>query len=199
MENLETLDAFARAVDHMQAIFRITPTAVACDLHPGYLSTRWAHATAGERPVIAVQHHHAHIAAVMAEHGLDGSTPVIGFAFDGTGYGRDGAIWGGELLVADYHDFIRVAHLAYVPLPGGDAAVKRPYRIALAHLHAAGVPWAAGLPPVDAATEVERGVLMRQLETGFNTVPTSSMGRLFDAVAALAGVRQTVTYEGQAA
>jgi hydrogenase maturation protein HypF len=199
MENLETLDAFAGAVDHMQAIFRITPECIACDLHPGYLSTRWAHEQAGGRPVIAVQHHHAHIAAVMAEHGLDGTEPVIGFAFDGTGYGTDGAIWGGEVLIADYGRFARAAHLAYVPLPGGDAAIKRPYRTALAHLQAAGVPWSEGLPPVAAATEVERNVILRQLETGLNAIPTSSVGRLFDAVASLAGVRQRVTYEGQAA
>lgn len=199
MENLETLDACARAAAHLQALFRLEPEIVACDMHPGYLSTRWAHEQADGRPVVAVQHHHAHIAAVMAEHGLDGCTPVIGVAFDGTGYGLDGAIWGGEVLVADYARFDRVAHLAYVPLPGGDASVKRPYRTALAHLHAAGVPWDDDLASVAAAPDVERGVLRRQLATGFNAVPTSSMGRLFDAVAALVGVRQTVTYEGQAA
>lgn len=199
MQNLETLDAFARALDHMQTIFHIAPETVACDLHPGYLSTRWAEEHAGERRLIKVQHHHAHIAAVMAEHRLDGRRPVIGFSFDGTGYGTDGAIWGGEVLIADYQRFERAAHLRYFPLPGGDAAIRRPYRTALAALWAAGIEWDKRLPPVAVSTATELGVLRRQLETGFNTVPTSSMGRLFDAVAALAGVRQVATYEAQAA
>jgi len=199
MENLETLQAFERAAAHFQALFRVEPDIIACDMHPAYLSTRWADEHAAGRAVIQVQHHHAHVAALMAEHGLDGREPVIGFSFDGTGYGTDGAIWGGEVLLADYRRFTRAAHLKYVPLPGGDAAIKRPYRAALAHLWAAGVDWDERLSPVAACPPVERGVLRRQLETGFNAVPTSSMGRLFDAVASLAGVRQTVTYEAQAA
>ncbi|RME45286.1 MAG: carbamoyltransferase HypF, partial [Caldilineae bacterium] len=199
MENLETLQAFERAAAHFQAIFRVEPDVIACDMHPRYLSTRWAEEHAAGRAVVRVQHHHAHVAALMAEHGLDGEEPVIGFSFDGTGYGTDGAIWGGEVLLADYRRFTRAAHLKYVPLPGGDAAIKRPYRVALAHLWAAGVDWDERLSPVAACPPVERGVLRRQLETGFNTVPTSSMGRLFDAVASLAGVRQTITYEAQAA
>jgi len=209
MENLETLRAFERSVAHFQSIFRIEPEIVACDMHPGYLSSKWTRGEVGPggrgSPVqspnskVEVQHHHAHIAAVMAEHGLDGRRPVIGFAFDGTGYGPDGAIWGGELLLADYKSFTRLAHLKYVPLPGGDAAIRRPYRVALAHLWAANVPWDEKLPPVAACPPTERGVIRRQLERGLNTVPTSSMGRLFDAVAALAGVRQEITYEAQAA
>ncbi len=199
MENLETLETFGHAVEHMQRLFRIEPELIACDLHPAYLSTRWAHEHANKRPVVPIQHHHAHIAAVMAEHGLDGAQAVIGFAFDGTGYGSDGAIWGGEALIADYRGFERAGHLVYVPLPGGDGAIKRPYRTALAHLHAAGVAWDERLPPVAACPEIERNVILRQLETGLNAPLTSSMGRLFDAVAALAGIRQTVTYEGQAA
>ncbi len=199
MQNLETMQAFEHTLAHMQTIFRVTPTCLACDRHPGYLSTRWAEEHAQGRPLIRVQHHHAHIAAVLAEHGLDGQTPVIGFSFDGTGYGDDGAIWGGEVLVADYKGYHRAAHLKYTPLPGGDAAVKRPYRLALAQLWAAGVAWDETLPPVAACPPVERKVLAQQLTTGFQCVPTSSMGRLFDAVAALLGVRQTITYEGQAA
>ena len=199
MQNLETLHAFEHAVGHFQEIFRVEPEIIACDQHPGYLSTQWAKDHADGRPVVTVQHHHAHLAALMAEHGLDGSEPVIGFSFDGTGHGSDGAIWGGEVLLADYGGFERLAHLNYVPLPGGDVAVKRPYRTAMAHLWAAGIDWYEGLPPVAACSEVERGILRRQLESGLNSVPTSSMGRLFDAVAALIGVRQTVTYEAQGA
>jgi hydrogenase maturation protein HypF len=198
MENLETEQAFERALDHLSGLFRITPEVVVADLHPGYLATQWAERRYGSA-VIKVQHHHAHIASVMAENGVAPGERVIGFSFDGTGYGVDGAIWGGEVLVADYAGFERAAHLAYVPLPGGDAAVKHPARTALAYLWAAGLPWDPALAPVAALSDVERGVLKRQLETGFQTVPCSSFGRLFDAVAALAGVRQSVSYEAQAA
>ncbi|NJN19234.1 MAG: carbamoyltransferase HypF [Oscillochloris sp.] len=199
MANLETLEAMERAVTHFATIFRTTPELLACDTHPGYLSAQWAARHAAGRPLVAVQHHHAHIAALMAEHGLPVDARVIGLSFDGTGYGDDGAIWGGELLLAGYISAERLGHLAYVPLPGGDSSVKRPYRIALAHLHAAGIPWDSDLPPVIACAPVERKVLARQLESGFTCVPTSSMGRLFDAVAALLGVRQVVSYEAQAA
>ena len=197
MENLETLDAFARAVEHFQDLFRIEPQLIAADLHPGYLSTRWAAREANGRPVIEVQHHHAHIASVMADNGL--TEPVIGFSFDGTGYGTDGTVWGGEILVADYGTFNRVAHLAPVPLPGGDAAVLRPWRMALSHLWAAGIPWVPDLPPVAVTEPTERAVVRTQLERGLNSVDTSSMGRLFDAIASLSGVRHRVTYEAQAA
>lgn len=206
MENLETMAAFDQAVTHFEHIFRVEPELIACDLHPGYLSTRWAEEQQGGRgelsrpyPLIYVQHHHAHIAAVMAEHRLDGAEPVIGFSFDGTGYGSDGAIWGGEVFIADYCTFERVAHLKYTPLAGGDVAVKRPYRLALAQLWAAGVDWDERLPCVAACPVAEQRVLKHQLESGFNAVPTSSFGRLFDAVASLVGVRQVVSYEAQAA
>ncbi|MBW7882327.1 MAG: carbamoyltransferase HypF [Caldilineaceae bacterium] len=199
MENLETLDAFGRAVVHFQQLFRIQPELLVCDMHPAYLSSRWAREQANGRQLVTVQHHHAHIAALLAEHRLPPDEPVIGFSFDGTGYGDDGAIWGGEVLIADCRQYNRVAHLAYVPLPGGDAAIKRPYRTALAHLYAAGTDWEPLLPPVAACPLNEQAVVRRMVETGFQCVPTSSMGRLFDAVAALAGVRQTVTYEAQAA
>ena len=198
MENLETEQAFERAFDHLSGLFRITPEIVVADLHPGYLATQWADRRYGSA-VVKVQHHHAHIASVMAENGVPPGERVIGFSFDGTGYGTDGAIWGGEVLVATYASFERAAHLAYVPLPGGDAAVKHPARTALAYLWAAGLPWDPAFAPVAALNEVERGVLTRQLETGFQTAPCSSFGRLFDAVAALAGVRQSVSYEAQAA
>ena len=199
MENYETLRFFEDMVEQLKRTFRIEPEVVAHDMHPAYLSTRYARGLADRLPLVAVQHHHAHIAACMAENGLTGDRPVIGVAFDGTGYGTDGAIWGGEFLIADYASFRRAAHLRYIPLPGGDAAIRRPCRVALAHLWAAGVPWDEALPPVAAAPPAERAVLERQLARGLNTVPTSSMGRLFDAVAALAGVRQEVNYEAQAA
>jgi hydrogenase maturation protein HypF len=199
MDDLATLSAFDSARHHLQALTGVTPEILVADAHPGYRSTAWARRNAAGRPVRSVQHHHAHIAAVMAEHGLDGAQPVLGFAFDGTGYGPDGAIWGGEVLLADYKGYRRLAQLKYVPLPGGDISVLRPYRMALAHLWAAGLPWDDDLAPVRACPDEERRVLAHQLQTGLGCVPTSSMGRLFDAVSALAGVRQVVAYEAQAA
>jgi hydrogenase maturation protein HypF len=201
MENYETLRSFEDGVAHFERLFRIRPQRIAYDLHPNYLATRYALERA-ERdgiPAIGVQHHHAHLAAAMAEHGLRGDRPVIGVAFDGTGYGSDGAIWGGEFLIADYRGFERAAHLAYLPLPGGDAAARNPYRTALSYLRRAGIEWADDLAPVSAAGQAERGAIARQIESGLNTPLTSSMGRLFDAVASIAGVRQSVNYEGQAA
>lgn len=199
MDDLATLSAFGTAERHLRGLTGVTPRVIAADAHPQYRSTWWAHRHAGARPVRPVQHHHAHIAAVMAEHGLAGDQPVLGFAFDGTGYGPDGAVWGGEVMVADYKGYRRVAALRYVPLAGGDVSVRRPYRMALAHLWAAGLPWEQWLAPVRACPRDERRVLRHQLDTGLHCCPTSSMGRLFDAVAALAGVRQRVDYEAQAA
>ena len=199
MDDLATLSAFDAAAAHLGSLTGVRPEVFVADAHPRYRSTSWAHRNADGRPVRRVQHHHAHIAAVMAEHGLDGSGQVLGFAFDGTGYGSDGAIWGGEVLLADYKGFRRMAQLKYVPLPGGDVSVLRPYRMAMSHLWAAGVPWADDLPPVRACPPDERAVLLHQLETGLGCVPTSSMGRLFDAVSALVGIRQVVDYEAQAA
>jgi hydrogenase maturation protein HypF len=199
MDDLATLSAFDTAQRHLCALTGVEPAVIATDTQPRYRSTAWAHRNAGARPVRSVQHHHAHIAAVMAEHGLDGTRQVLGFAFDGTGYGPDGAVWGGEVMLADYKEYRRLAHLKYVPLAGGDASVLRPYRMALAHLWAAGMPWDDDLAPVCACPDEERGVLRHQLETGLACAPTSSMGRLFDAVSALAGVRQVIAYEAQAA
>ncbi len=199
MDDLATLSAFGSAEQHLEALTGVVPEIIVVDSHPGYRSTAWAERNAGKRPVRSVQHHHAHIAAVMAEHGLDGSQRVLGFAFDGTGYGPDGAIWGGEVLLADYKGYQRVAQLKYVPLAGGDVSVLRPYRMALSHLLAAGLAWDDDLPPVRACPEDERNALRHQLDSGLGCVPTSSMGRLFDAVSSLIGVRHEVAYEAQSA
>jgi hydrogenase maturation protein HypF len=199
MDDVATQRAFARAAEQLVSITGVRPEALVSDRHPGYRSARWADRNAAHRPVARVQHHHAHIAAAMAEHGLDGTRPVIGVAFDGTGHGDDGAVWGGEFLLADYDRFTRFGHLAYVPLPGGDTAVRRPYRMALAHLRAAGLAWSDDLPCAAACPPDELAVLTRQLERGVNCVPTSSMGRLFDAVSSLAGVCHRAGYEAQAA
>jgi hydrogenase maturation protein HypF len=201
MENFETLQAYEDAVEHYQKLFRVQPEVVAYDKHPDYMATRYARDYAEQKSLQAhgVQHHHAHIAACMAEHGLDPGARVIGLSFDGTGYGEDGAIWGGEVLYCGYGSFERLSHLAYVPLPGGDQAARQPWRVALAWLRHAGLDWDDDLPPVRAAPQAERGVIARLLESGLNSPPTSSMGRLFDAVSSLCGVRQVVNYEAQAA
>jgi hydrogenase maturation protein HypF len=199
MDDLATQGAFAVAEQHLEALTGVRPGALACDLHPGYRTRRWAEQHAAERPVTGVQHHHAHVASTMAEHGLDGSRRVLGVAFDGTGYGDDGAVWGGEFLVADYRSYERVAHLGYVPLPGGDAGVRNPCRMALSHLRAAGLPWDPDLPCVAACSPEELRLLRTQLSRGLRCAPTSSMGRLFDAVASVAGVCHRVGYEAQAA
>ena len=199
LADLSTEEALTRTAEQLVALTGVRPGRVVADRHPGYRSSAWALGYARGRTVHRVQHHHAHIASVLGEHGLGADQQVIGVAFDGTGYGTDGAVWGGEVLIADYQSFRRAAHLGYVPLPGGDASVLRPYRMALTHLHAAGVRWDDDLAPVLACPPTELGVLERQLATGFGCVPTSSMGRLFDAVASLAGVRHEVDYEAEAA
>lgn len=199
MDSLATQLALTSAERQLESVTGVRPGLLAVDHHPAYRSTRWAARHAAGRPVVRVQHHHAHIASAMAENGLDGSRPVLGVAFDGTGYGLDGAVWGGEFLLADYEGFSRFAHLAYVPLPGGDATVRRPYRMALAHLYAAGLPFDPALPCVAACPPGELSVLEQQLARRLNCVPTSSMGRLFDAVASLAGIRHLAGHEAQAA
>lgn len=198
MGSLETLGAFEHGTRHLEGLYGITPAGVAADLHPGYHTRAWAERTAPGAP-ITVQHHHAHFAALLAEHGEPVDATAIGVVLDGTGYGTDGTIWGGEVLLGGYRGVERIAHLRPVPLPGGDAAIRRPYRAALAHLWAAGLPWMYDLPPVAAAQPGELDVLARQLERGTQCVPATSMGRLFDAVASLIGVRHVVTYEAQAA
>jgi hydrogenase maturation protein HypF len=199
MGSVETLAAFERSRRQLAGLYGIHPEQVAADAHPGYQTRRWAEEHVGSRRLALVQHHHAHIASVMAERGVGADERVIGFAFDGTGYGTDGAIWGGEVLIAGYEGFERATHLRYVPLPGGDATMRKPYRAALAHLWAAGIEWAPDLAPVRAAPSAEVRALERQLERQVYCVPTSSMGRLFDAVSSLLDLRHTVSYEAQAA
>ncbi len=197
LENTESYSFFEEAIEHLQRILEITPRAIAYDLHPGYFSTRWALAHS-ELPLIGVQHHHAHIASCMAENHLEGR--VIGIALDGTGYGTDGRIWGGEVLLADYCGFERAAHLAYVPLPGGEAAIREPWRMAVSYLvRHFGCEFVRDLPFVTDVPPKNLNVLFQMMARGINSPLTSSCGRLFDAVAALAGIRRQVNYEAQAA
>ena len=198
LENLEGYRFFEEAIQHLRRILEMEPGAIAHDLHPDYFSTRWALAQDGMRKV-GVQHHHAHVASCMAENGLQGR--VIGLVLDGTGYGDDGHLWGGEVLLADYLGFERVAHLEYVRMPGGAAAIREPWRMAVSYLvHHLGADAArAHAHRLWCGREREVRVVLRMLERGVNTPHTSSCGRLFDAVAALVGVREQVSYEAQAA
>ncbi|TXI43910.1 MAG: carbamoyltransferase HypF, partial [Mycobacterium sp.] len=199
MADPRTQDCFTAALDHLAFMTDHRPQVIACDMHPRYATTTWAHRTAAGRPLVAVQHHHAHAVALLAEHGRL-STPMIAVAYDGTGYGTDGTIWGGELLaVTDPAGFTRVGHLRPFALPGGEGAVRHPARIALDLLRRAGIDWGADLPPVAAVGQDGLHILAQQIPRGLGCVTTSSMGRLFDAVASLLGVCQEVTYEGQAA
>ncbi|MDO8670953.1 MAG: carbamoyltransferase HypF, partial [Dehalococcoidia bacterium] len=203
LTNQETLDLFTASIDYALKMFSLDPRVIAHDLHPDYLSTHYAlsHAQSSglnKTPYISgVQHHHAHIASCMAENGL--REKVIGVAFDGTGYGSDGTIWGGEFLVADYLEFDRVAHLKPLPMPGGDAAVRKPYRMALGYLFAS---YGNDLPNFDFLDKLdpfEVELIRAQWVRNVNSPLTSSCGRLFDAVSALLGIRREVNYEGQAA
>lgn len=207
LENLETLEAFERSIEHLKNMLRLSPSAVAYDLHPDYLSTRYALGLENLQK-LPIQHHHAHLASCMAENGIRGE--AIGVIFDGTGYGSDGKLWGGEFLAGGYGGMKRLGHLAYVGMPGGEAAIKAPWRMAAAYAEAAypgtltraegreglcldGLALFRGIP----AEHIRTVGLM--LEKDLNCPETSGMGRLFDAVSSLLGLRNTVTYEGQAA
>jgi hydrogenase maturation protein HypF len=200
MENMETLEHFDSTISLYKRLFHIEPEIVAHDLHPDYLATKYAREL-GESGIklISVQHHHAHIASCMADNGLE--SPVIGVAFDGTGIGADGNIWGGEFLVADYRNYGRAGHLEYLPLPGGAAAIKRPYRTAIAYVLTllGGNALSRDLPVMNQASDMEIDVIKRQIERRINSPLCSSMGRLFDAISALLGIRGEIDYEGQAA
>jgi len=199
MENIETLEHFNNTIGLYEKMFRINPEIIAYDMHPEYLPTKYARELAEKEGIksVAVQHHHAHIASCLADNSAEGS--VIGVALDGTGYGTDGKIWGGEFMIADYQDFKRIAHLEYLPLPGGALAIKKPYRTAIGYMMALGIEPDGKLPPFQQASDEELAIIKRQIEKGINTPLTSSMGRLFDAVSALTGVRGTIEYEAQAA
>jgi hydrogenase maturation protein HypF len=202
MENMETMEHFENTLALYKKLFRIEPEIIAYDLHPEYLSTKYAlelGSQSSHLKLVPVQHHHAHIVSCMADNKIE--SPVIGVALDGTGYGSDGRIWGGEFLVADYKGFKRLGHLEYLPLPGGAAAIKKPYRTAIGYLlkllgEDSLRPRLAFLKLVDA---VEIEVIKQQLQAGLNSPLNSSMGRLFDAVSALTGIRGEIDYEGQAA
>jgi len=200
MENMETLEHFDSTISLYKRLFRIEPEIIAHDLHPDYLATKYAQEL-GEFGIklVPVQHHHAHIASCMADNGLE--APVIGVAFDGTGMGADGNIWGGEFLIADSRNFSRVGHLEYLPLPGGGAAIKRPCRTAISYILTllGENTLNQELPLVREVDEIEIEIIKRQIERKFNSPLTSSMGRLFDAISALLGIRSEIDYEGQAA
>ncbi len=203
LENLETLTSFREGIEHFERLFDIYPQAIAYDLHPEYLATKYAlDREAGGVDIpqkIGVQHHHAHIASVLAEHGLQG--PVIGVAADGTGYGSDGAVWGCEIMAADLLNFERLAHLSYVPLPGGEQAVRQPWRMAATYLYQAygDAFLELDIPFVRQLDRSKWRTLAQMIIRKINSPPTSSLGRLFDSVAALIGLRSEVVYEGQAA
>lgn len=201
MENVETYDSFVDSITHYESLFRIKPVAIAHDRHPNYLASRYAidRGVRENLSIFGIQHHHAHIAACMAENGIFSDEPVIGVAFDGTGFGDDGAIWGGEFLLSDFQGFKRVCHLKYVPLPGGDASIRKPARIALAYLWTYNHEWDLEHHPVSELCAEEKSILKSQLELKINTPFTSSMGRFFDAIASIVGVRQKINYEAQAA
>ena len=200
LENLTGLNFFRESLAHLMRTFEIEPEAVAHDLHPEYLSTKFAREWAQEQdvPAIAVQHHHAHVAGCMAEHELTG--PAIGLSLDGTGYGTDGKIWGGEVLICRLEEFERFAHLDYVPMAGGEKAIREPWRMAFGALHAADLDVESPeVLTLLGAKLQEAQLLKRMIAHGVNSPLTSSLGRLFDAVAAVVLQRHAVAYEAQAA
>jgi len=212
MENAETYNSFVNGIEHFKKLFEVEPKIIAHDLHPDYLSTQYAKNLSTPRlprfggqvypllSTVSVQHHHAHIASVMADNLLD-NRKVIGIAFDGTGLGLDGKLWGGEFLVADYKEFKRIAHFKYVSLPGGEKAIKEPWRVAFSYLYSifGNELWKLDINFIKKLDKKKSRVLQKMIDTGVNVPLTSSIGRLFDTVASLIGIRDTVNYEGQAA
>jgi hydrogenase maturation protein HypF len=199
LENLETLSSFTEGIEHYKRLFHLQPQVVAYDLHPEYLSTKYATSLEDIQARIGVQHHHAHVASCMADNQIEGE--VIGVAMDGLGFGTDGRLWGGEFFVANFLEAERIAHLEYVPLPGGAKAIREPWRMAAVYLHRTfGDDFLKlNLPFVRKVDARAWATLNKMAATGMNSPQTSSMGRLFDAVSSMLGLRETVNYEGQAA
>jgi len=199
LENLETLCSFEQGIEHYKRLFHLQPEIVAYDLHPEYLSTKYALALDESQTKIGIQHHHAHIASCMADNRIEGE--VIGIAMDGLGFGVDGRMWGGEFFVADFLEAERIAHLEYIPMPGGAKAIREPWRMAASYLYRTfGDDFLnLNLPFIQNMDRKAWTTLRRMIETGTNSPETSSMGRLFDAVSSLLGLRNMVNYEGQAA
>ena len=195
LKNTEAFESFGQAVDHLAHILNLQPEIVAHDLHPAYFSTQYAQRL--NKPCIGVQHQHAHIVSCMADNGLE-DRRVIGLAFDDSGYGTDGADWGGEVLLASFGDFERFAHFEYLPLPGGDSAIRHPWCIAVGYSHALGMDL-EDLPFLRNIGKQVTKAIEQQVDQKFDTAITSSVGRLFDAVASLIGLRNEVTFEAQAA
>lgn len=198
LENLSSIEFFELTIRHMKRILDVNPEIVACDLHPDYLSTKYA-LSMKNMEVIRVQHHHAHIAGCMAENMIDG--PVIGLSFDGTGYGEDGRIWGGEIMIAEKGNYSRVAHISYVPMPGSAAAIREPWRMAISYLYDA---FGEDMLDLDVPVLKKTGndkirVIADMISKKINSPETSSLGRLFDGVSAILGIRNRVCFEGQAA
>jgi len=196
LKNLEVYDSFRNTISHLQHLLVVEPQRVAHDLHPDYYSTRYALEDSG-LPAVAVQHHHAHLASCLAEHGM--REPAIGVIFDGIGYGVDGHIWGGEFLVGDLKDYQRLGHLKYQPMPGGDLATRQPWRMALSYLLGSFGEIPGGLKCFAGIAEPDLHLVCQAMDRNINTPLTSSCGRLFDAVASILGLRQVVSFEGQAA
>jgi hydrogenase maturation protein HypF len=198
LENLATYGFLGATVEHLKRLLDIDPEFIAHDLHPDYLSTKYAQKQP-DVPKVPVQHHHAHIVSCMAEHNLDG--PVIGLSLDGSGYGTDGRVWGGEVLFAEAANFRRAAHLFYVPMPGGAAAIREPWRMGLSYLYQSFGQrlWDLDLPILKSIERGKIDVILGMVSKGVNAPETSSLGRLFDGVAAIVGIRNRAGFEGQAA
>ncbi|MCK5509667.1 MAG: carbamoyltransferase HypF, partial [Desulfobacterales bacterium] len=198
LENPATNDFFHQTIDHLKRILDIEPEIIACDLHPDYLSTRYAKEQHGVE-LIQVQHHHAHIASCMAENKLDGT--ILGLSFDGTGYGTDGCIWGGEILIVEPGRFKRAASLSYIPMPGSAAAIKEPWRMAISYLYRVfGEEFLnLDLPLLKEIEEKKIKFIIKMISKKINSPLTSSLGRLFDGIAAIIGIKNHVSFEGQVA
>lgn len=203
LKNRRTFDFFQESIEYLQQILQIKPSVIAHDMHPDYFSTKWAKEKSSI-PLVGVQHHHAHIVSCLADNGRD--QEVIGLAMDGTGYGDDGSIWGGEILIADTSGYKRVGHLKYRPMPGGDAAIKEPWRMAIGYMYCMFgengndlIRKIENIPLVKKIGFKKIEIIIKMIEKQVNTPMTSSLGRLFDGVAALTGIRTEVSYEGQAA